>query len=76
MEGFEVTYLTPGSDGLISVEQVENAMRDDTILVSLMHVNNELGVVNPIKEIGALTRSRKIFFHCDAVQSLGRLPLM
>ena len=74
MEGFEVTYLTPNSEGLITVEQVESAMRDDTILVSFMHVNNELGVINPIKEIGALTRSRKIFFHCDAVQSLGRIP--
>lgn len=74
VEGFEVTYLTPNRDGLITVEQVESAMRDDTILVSLMHVNNELGVVNPIKEIGALTRSRKVFFHCDAVQSLGRIP--
>tara|TARA_B100000683_G_scaffold276476_1_gene330638 strand:- start:3471 stop:4688 length:1218 start_codon:yes stop_codon:yes gene_type:complete len=74
VDGFEVTYLTPGRDGLISVDQVEAAMRDDTILVSLMHVNNELGVINPIKEIGALTRERKVFFHCDAVQSIGRLP--
>jgi cysteine desulfurase len=74
VEGFEVTYLTPTSEGLITVEQVDGAMRDDTILVSLMHVNNELGVINPIKEIGALTRSRKVFFHCDAVQSLGRIP--
>jgi len=73
-EGFEVTYLTPNREGLITPGQVEAAFRDDTILVSLMHVNNEIGVVNPIKEIGALTRARKIFFHCDAVQSLGRIP--
>lgn len=73
-EGFEVTYLVPGRDGLITVEQVEQAIRPDTILVSLMLANNEIGTLNPIKEIGALTRRKNIFFHVDAVQGLGRVP--
>ncbi len=74
-EGFEVTYLDPDSDGLITPEMVEKAMRDDTILVSLMHVNNEIGVINDIEAIGDLTRSRKIVFHVDAAQSAGKIPL-
>ena len=73
--GFEVTYLDPDSDGLITPEMVENALRDDTILVSLMHVNNEIGVINDIEAIGDLTRSRKIAFHVDAAQSVGKIPL-
>ncbi|MGI2027355.1 IscS subfamily cysteine desulfurase [Endozoicomonas acroporae] len=74
-QGFEVTYLDPDSDGLITPEMVENALRDDTILVSLMHVNNEIGVINDIAAIGELTRSRKIVFHVDAAQSVGKIPL-
>ena len=74
-EGFEVTYLDPDSDGLITPEMVEKALRDDTILVSLMHVNNEIGVINDIEAIGDLTRSRKIVFHVDAAQSAGKIPL-
>ncbi|WP_257263144.1 IscS subfamily cysteine desulfurase [Endozoicomonas sp. ONNA2] len=73
--GFEVTYLDPDSDGLITPEMVENALRDDTILVSLMHVNNEIGVINDIEAIGDLARSRKIVFHVDAAQSVGKIPL-
>ncbi|WP_281646258.1 IscS subfamily cysteine desulfurase [Parendozoicomonas sp. Alg238-R29] len=74
-EGYEVTYLEPGSDGIITPELVESAMREDTILVSLMHVNNEIGTVTDIAAIGELTRSRKIIFHVDAAQSLARLPI-
>ena len=74
-EGYEVTYLEPGSDGIITPELVESAIREDTILVSLMHVNNEIGTVTDIAAIGELTRSRKIIFHVDAAQSLARLPL-
>lgn len=74
-EGFEVTYLEPDSEGLITPEAVQQAMRDDTILVSLMHVNNEIGVINDIAAIGDLTRSRKVLFHVDAAQSAGKIPL-
>ncbi|WP_299730983.1 IscS subfamily cysteine desulfurase [uncultured Endozoicomonas sp.] len=74
-EGFEITYLEPGSDGLITPVMVEKALRDDTILVSLMHVNNEIGVINDIEAIGELTRARKIIFHVDAAQSVGKIPL-
>ena len=74
-EGYEITYLEPGSDGIITPAMVENALRDDTILVSLMHVNNEIGVVNDIAAIGEITRARKIMFHVDAAQSAGKLPI-
>ncbi len=74
-EGYEVTYLDPDSDGVITPDMVEKALRDDTILVSLMHVNNEIGVINDIEAIGDLTRSRKIIFHVDAAQSAGKIPL-
>jgi cysteine desulfurase len=71
--GFEVTYLTPQANGLVDLEQLKNAMRDDTILVSIMHVNNEIGVVQDIKVIGDMCRSRGIIFHVDAAQSVGKL---
>lgn len=74
-EGFEVTYLQPGRDGLISVEQLQAALREDTILVSLMHVNNEIGVINDIAALGVLVRERGILFHVDAAQSTGKLPI-
>ncbi|WP_028240032.1 IscS subfamily cysteine desulfurase [Stutzerimonas azotifigens] len=74
-EGFEVTYLEPGPDGLITPELVEGALRDDTILVSIMHVNNEIGTVNDIAAIGELTRSRGILFHVDAAQSAGKTEI-
>ena len=74
-EGYDVTYLEPGADGIITPESVESAIREDTILVSIMHVNNAIGTVNDIAAIGELTRSRKIVFHVDAAQSLARLPL-
>ncbi|MFM4740206.1 IscS subfamily cysteine desulfurase [Aeromonas veronii] len=74
-EGFEVTYLEPMPNGLFTIEMIENAMRDDTILVSIMHVNNEIGVVQNIADIGELCRSRKILLHVDAVQSVGKIPV-
>ena len=74
-EGYEVTYLDPDSNGLISPETVEKALRPDTILVSLMHVNNEIGVVNDIEAIGEVTRKHKVIFHVDAAQSAGKLDI-
>jgi cysteine desulfurase len=74
-EGFEVTYLAPESNGLIDLAKLEAAMRDDTILVSIMHVNNEIGVVQDIAAIGEMCRARKIMFHMDAAQSAGKLPI-
>ena len=74
-EGFEVTYLAPGADGIVEPEQVEAALRTDTILVSLMHVQNEIGVVQDVAAVGRLCRSRGILFHVDAAQGAGKLPL-
>lgn len=74
-EGFEVTYLEPGEDGLITPALVEAALRDDTILVSVMHVNNEIGTINDITAIGELTRSRGVMFHVDAAQSTGKVEI-
>ncbi len=74
-EGFEVTYLEPGEDGLITPEQVADAIREDTTLVSIMHVNNEIGVVNDIAGIGEICREAKVFFHVDAAQSAGKMPI-
>ena len=74
-QGFEATYLQPQADGLITVQQLEEAMRSDTILVSVMLVNNEIGVIQPIDEIGELCRKKGIIFHCDAAQATGKLPI-
>ncbi|ELF5325589.1 IscS subfamily cysteine desulfurase [Vibrio cholerae] len=74
-EGFDVTYLDPESNGLIDLAKLEAAMRDDTILVSIMHVNNEIGVVQDIAAIGELCRSRKVVFHVDAAQSAGKVAM-
>lgn len=74
-EGFEVTYLDPGEDGIITPAMVEGALREDTILVSVMHVNNEIGTINDIAAIGELTRSRGILFHVDAAQSTGKVEI-
>ena len=68
--GFEITYLEPDSYGMISVESVEEALRDDTILVSIMYANNEIGTINPIKKIGELLDEKGIIFHTDAVQMI------
>jgi cysteine desulfurase len=74
-EGFEVTYLEPDAKGLIQPEAVAAAIRPDTILVSLMHVNNEIGVINDIAAIGAVTREKKVLFHVDAAQSAGKVDI-
>lgn len=74
-EGFEVTYLPVQKNGLIDLKMLEQAMRDDTVLVSVMTVNNEIGVRQPVEEIGAMCRSKKIFFHTDAAQAVGKIPL-
>lgn len=74
-EGFDVTYLEPESNGLIDLAKLEAAMRDDTVLVSIMHVNNEIGVIQDIAAIGELCRSRKIIFHVDAAQSAGKIDI-
>jgi cysteine desulfurase len=74
-EGFTVTYLVPGRDGIVQPAQVESALRPDTILVSLMHVNNEIGIVQDIGTVGRLCRARGVLFHVDAAQSAGKLPL-
>ncbi|MCU7798942.1 MAG: IscS subfamily cysteine desulfurase [gamma proteobacterium symbiont of Lucinoma myriamae] len=74
-EGYEVTYLDPQEDGLIKLEDIEAAMRDDTIIVSIMHVNNEIGVIQDIEAIGELCRSKKIIFHVDAAQSAGKIEI-
>ena len=73
--GFEVTRVQPRTDGLITPQSVESALRDDTILLSLMHVNNEIGTITDIETIGRLARDRGIPFHVDAAQSAARLPL-
>lgn len=74
-EGFEVTYLQPDSQGIIAPRQVAEAIRPDTTLVSLMHVNNEIGVVNDIEAIGKITRERGVMFHVDAAQSPGKIGI-
>jgi len=74
-EGFTITYLTPAADGIISPDQLRAALRDDTILVTLMQVNNETGVILDIAAFGELCRERGILFHVDATQSVGKLPI-
>ena len=74
-EGFDVTFLQPGADGIVTPAMLEAALRDDTVLVSLMHVNNETGVIQDIAALGALCHARDILFHVDATQSVGKLPL-
>lgn len=74
-EGFEVTYLNPEPNGLLDLKKLEATIRDDTILVSIMHVNNEIGVISDIAAIGEITRSHKVLFHVDAAQSAGKVPI-
>jgi cysteine desulfurase len=75
-QGFEVTYLPVDSTGIVSLKDVESALREDTVLISVMFVNNEVGTVQPIQEIGRLAAERGILFHVDAVQALGVLPIV
>ena len=74
-EGFEVTYLAPQADGLLDLAELEASLRDDTVLVSVMHVNNEIGVVQDIGAIGKMTRERGIVLHVDAAQGAGKIPI-
>jgi cysteine desulfurase len=74
-DGYEITYIDPEANGLIDLQKLEAALRDDTILVSVMHVNNEIGVIQDIEAIGEITRPRKILFHVDAAQSAGKVPI-
>lgn len=74
-EGFDVTYLDPESNGLLDLNKLKAAFRDDTILVSIMHVNNEIGVIQDIEAIGELCRDHKILFHVDAAQSAGKVDI-
>ncbi|MFV8818123.1 IscS subfamily cysteine desulfurase [Haliea sp. E17] len=74
-EGFEVTYLDPDENGLTTADMVKAALRDDTILVSIMHANNEIGVINDIAGIGEVTRAAGVLFHVDAAQSAGKIPI-
>jgi cysteine desulfurase len=74
-EGFDVSYLVPDEEGIIQPEMVRDAIRKDTTLVSLMHINNEIGTINDIAAIGEICRDRKVFFHVDAAQSVGKIPI-
>ncbi len=74
-EGFDVTYLHVGKNGLIDLDDLRGAITDKTAIVSIMAVNNEIGVIQPIKEIGAICRENKVFFHTDAAQAVGKIPL-
>ena len=74
-EGFEVTYLKPQKNGIVDLKDVENAIREDTALVSIMFANNEMGAIQPIPEIGALCKSKGVLFHTDAVQAAAHLPI-
>lgn len=75
-EGFEVTYLPVKSNGIIDIEEFKKAIRPETILVTIMHANNEIGTLQPIAEIGEITKENKILFHVDAVQSVGKIKFM
>lgn len=74
-EGFEVTYLPVHENGLVRVEELKAALRPDTALVTVMYANNEIGTVQPIREIGAICRNERIIFHTDAVQAVGHIPV-
>ena len=74
-EGFQVTYLPVDTNGLISISDLKNAITDETILISIMYANNEVGTIQPINEIGKIAKEHKIIFHCDAVQAVGKIPV-
>ena len=74
-EGFEVTYIDPDEGGVISPETIKACIKDSTILVSIMHINNELGTINDLESIGKIAREKGIFFHVDAAQSTGKVPI-
>ncbi|MDZ7260866.1 MAG: cysteine desulfurase NifS [candidate division KSB1 bacterium] len=74
-QGFKVTYLPVDQYGMVDPEEVQKAITDQTFLISIMHVNNEVGTINPIRQIGEIARERGVYFHTDAVQSYGKLPI-
>ena len=74
-QGFEVTYLPVYEDGVVRLEDLRKAIREDTCLVTIMFSNNEIGTVQPVREIGALCREKGILFHTDAVQAIGHMPV-
>ncbi|HIG51212.1 MAG TPA: aminotransferase class V-fold PLP-dependent enzyme, partial [Candidatus Marinimicrobia bacterium] len=74
-DGFDITYLPVDKDGILDLNKFEDAIRDDTILASVMHVNNEIGVIQPIKELGAICKNKGVIFHVDAAQSMGKLSI-
>ena len=74
-DGYEVTYLPVDEDGLVSIEDLKNAITDKTILITVMFINNEIGTEQPIKEIGAVAKEHGIYFHVDAVQALGNVHI-
>ena len=74
-EGFEVTYIAPQANGIVDVKDIEDAIREDTALVSVMFANNEMGAIQPIPEIGALCKSKGVLFHTDSVQAAAHLPI-
>ncbi|MCQ1535360.1 cysteine desulfurase NifS [Methanosarcina sp. KYL-1] len=74
-QGFEITYLPVDKYGMISIEELKNAIRDDTILISVMLANNEIGTIQPVEEIGKIAREKRIYFHTDAVQAIGHVPI-
>ena len=74
-EGFRVTYIKPEANGIVNVNKIESAIGSDTVLISVMSVNNELGTIQPIEEIGKLSKERNVYFHTDAVQAFGKLDI-
>ncbi|MBC8255750.1 MAG: IscS subfamily cysteine desulfurase [Candidatus Marinimicrobia bacterium] len=74
-DGFDITYLPVDKEGILDLNKFEDAMREDTILASVMHVNNEIGIIQPIEEIGEICKKKNIIFHVDAAQSVGKLPI-
>ena len=74
-KGFEVTYLDVDEHGIVDLEQLKSAIREDTILISIMYANNEIGTIQPIREIGAIAHEHGILFHTDAVQAFGQVPI-
>lgn len=74
-EGYEVTYLPVDKNGIVSVSDIEAAIKDDTILISVMHANNEIGTIEPVEQIGRIANGRGILFHVDAVQTFGHIPI-
>ena len=73
--GVQVTYVRVGSDGVVDPDQVKRAIRPETVLISIMHANNELGTLQPIQEFGRIASEHDVYFHCDAVQSVGKIPV-